>query len=567
MTWRRLESSSTGDDFEPALRAPIADPLWFLTRQWQVGELRGEDTGRPVAFEISTARVAVTSIQAGPPDDPRGEPQRLVPGVPVEPLVEAEPLEDTPGRTGLSARLGLQLNRMLAEAGLGPAAIRRVRDAYPIAPAAGDTPAQATLAARAPDGLAIYDDVLSGATTGLSRRAVRVVRRWAREFVAPVVRDVGSVAGHAWQATRQAYSFHLRTGTDDGRTDTALVAAEYAGGRADWFAYDVTDPPDADAPGSGPAVRRSTDRVLASAIRYGGMPADRWWQIEDEEVHLGQLDAGPTDLPRSLVGGFAATFGTDWFMVPIGGDVGDLVSITELRVLDSFGEVATIEPTAVLDHDRDGDDRPWRFMELTGDDGPAAGRAPLLFLAPTMATGSAGRPLEAVYLTRDEQSNLGWAIETVVEGRWGNRIDRKAAARAADGRSATPSGGESDDDTWTFTVDASVPEHWLPLIPVRIDGTLEPRLQRGRAPARPDVDDAAAYGAAQGRLLEPDRRLLLHDDEVIRAGVEITRRARMTRAQNGAVLSWVGRRKRLGNVPRDGKYLTDQLDDGGIATR
>ena len=45
----RLEPRPRANDLQRSLAAEIRDPLWFLTRQWQVGEFSGEDTGS-VAF-------------------------------------------------------------------------------------------------------------------------------------------------------------------------------------------------------------------------------------------------------------------------------------------------------------------------------------------------------------------------------------------------------------------------------------------------------------------------------------------------------------------------------------
>ncbi|MFJ7589002.1 hypothetical protein ACIQZO_16780 [Streptomyces sp. NPDC097617] len=46
--WNRLEGRPRTTDFDRALRVEVRDPLWMLTRQWQLGEFRGEDCGSPV---------------------------------------------------------------------------------------------------------------------------------------------------------------------------------------------------------------------------------------------------------------------------------------------------------------------------------------------------------------------------------------------------------------------------------------------------------------------------------------------------------------------------------------
>ena len=50
--WNRLEGRPRVTDFERSLRAEVRDPLWFLTRQWQFGEFRGEDAASPIDVAV-----------------------------------------------------------------------------------------------------------------------------------------------------------------------------------------------------------------------------------------------------------------------------------------------------------------------------------------------------------------------------------------------------------------------------------------------------------------------------------------------------------------------------------
>ena len=45
---------STG--VEDGLSARLADPLWMLARQWQLGEFRGDDAGSAVSVTFAGAR-------------------------------------------------------------------------------------------------------------------------------------------------------------------------------------------------------------------------------------------------------------------------------------------------------------------------------------------------------------------------------------------------------------------------------------------------------------------------------------------------------------------------------
>ena len=50
--------------------------------------------------------------------------------------------------------------------------------------------------------------------------------------------------------------------------------------------------------------------VLPTAVRFNGMPAARWWELEDAQVDLGAVDAAPSDLARLALLEFALVFGT-----------------------------------------------------------------------------------------------------------------------------------------------------------------------------------------------------------------------------------------------------------------
>ena len=70
-------------DTEEGLRARVADPVWFLTRQWQLGEHQGDDAASPVAVTAAPRHVPVRYDVARPDLDPTV--------VPAEAVLEAEP--------------------------------------------------------------------------------------------------------------------------------------------------------------------------------------------------------------------------------------------------------------------------------------------------------------------------------------------------------------------------------------------------------------------------------------------------------------------------------------------
>ena len=61
-TWSRLEPLDQSADLTTSLAAPIADPLWLLHRQWQLGELEGNDAGTPIAVTVTRSRAATRCL-------------------------------------------------------------------------------------------------------------------------------------------------------------------------------------------------------------------------------------------------------------------------------------------------------------------------------------------------------------------------------------------------------------------------------------------------------------------------------------------------------------------------
>jgi len=51
--WSRLEGRPRRVNFDRVLRAEVHDALWMLTRQWQFGEFKGEDTGSAIFAKTS----------------------------------------------------------------------------------------------------------------------------------------------------------------------------------------------------------------------------------------------------------------------------------------------------------------------------------------------------------------------------------------------------------------------------------------------------------------------------------------------------------------------------------
>jgi hypothetical protein len=82
-------------------------------------------------------------------------------------------------------------------------------------------------------------------------------------------------------------------------------------------------------------------------------------------------------------------------------------------------------------------------------------------------------------------------------------------------------------------------------------------LQRGRVALS---GEPGASRGALGRILIPDRRLLIHEDEIPNAGIRVVRRYQSARDPGGKLHTWVGRRKGPGRGEGHSGLEFDVLD-------
>jgi hypothetical protein len=556
-SWTRLEPRTQRNDLEDALAAHLYDPLWQLARQWQIGELTAEDAGSPVEVRVRIEHAPLTRYRAGTDATEAAVPFDAA-RTPLEALVEREPALAAPGAVAnarLASIAGLHFLRLLAQHGVGMyrnAYVARYALAARADAARLDAAARrflAVMGGRVPDGARLHADLAAalGAPTpalpaepaiaDADREAViAAARAWLTWYATHASEPDG--ARPAWQSDRMEYTFAMAAPAAGG--ETTLVAPEYSEGRLDWQAFDHAAGTSLGASADGARVRTVTRTLIPTPVSYRGMPAARWWEFEEAEVNFGRIDAGPTDLLRLLLLGFALDFGNDWFVAPVELTTGSVNRVRSVVVTNSFGERTLIRPAAQFDAPR----RDWRLFSPEPVDATVNGSdaaAETLFLAPALAGTLNGEAIEDVLLLRDELANLAWAVERVVESATGARLDRLEAYRATRFTPPPARSGEGD-DTLHYHLATTVPDYWVPLVPVRIDPARpDVRLRRGRVLL--DRNGQPTTPSALGRVLEPGAPLSLFEEEVPRAGARVTRAWQYARWTDGTTHLWIARRK------------------------
>lgn len=573
-TWTRLEPLLRNEELTDTLEARVHDPLWLLGRQWQLGEFRGEDAGSPVsaAFDVTTDRVTGYALGDATGQSPAAAGGYGDDSPPLEALVERERVrpDGSDGRNlRLAAEAGDYFLRLLASHGLsratgdGDVAYAAADfadvaldgfdadDLLLDAPDADLDPESRRYAmvvdGRSLDGDALYD-VLSTALAddatlptpdGMAvdsaayddyETAAEAYCDWYADLY-----DEPDAAGSAWDAERMEYEFAVAAGPDDDQS--VLGAEEYDGGHLDWYSFTGRDG-DLAAASADAGTRETTGRSLVpTPVQWPGMPAPRWWELEDANVDLNDVDAAPEDLSRLLLLEFALVYGNDWFELPVDAPVGSLVSVDGLTITDTFGRQTEVKPTTEEVPASD-DSRRWRLYDVELADGDAA-----LFLPPTLGDSLESDPVEDVLFVRDEGANVAWAIEYAVEGPLGLPLDRhERAQEEADGEEPVTVPAGSDAEV-SYRLATDVPEYWIPLLPEDAGDGESMRLRLGDLVAIGGED----AGEHEGRLLDALDGHAVPEEEIPRAGTRVERAYQLARWIDGGTHLWSGRTRRTGS--------------------
>jgi hypothetical protein len=584
----RYESIPRDDDVDDGLAARVWDPLWLLCRQWQFGEFRGQDAGSITAIETDVETSRLDSWQAGPdaawqPYDPMAEP--------LERLAEQEPT-DPAADPQLRTHAGVRLIRLLAAASLPPGPwLHRYAftDTDPDSdPGRAPRPLAALIRARVPDGAraaaglrlltgpdAQADTEAAALQLSAQQRghATALAKDWLAWWDAhtppgpPAAADPGDSRPATWHDDRLEYTFAVRASSAPG---TELCAAEFPGGRLDWWSLDAAATPRDNAatprdnpaePSAGAAAPdRLTLRGIPTPAQFGGMPAARFWEMEDAVIDVGSIDAAPHDLGRLLMVSFATVYSNDWYVVPVRLPIGTLSRVDRFTVTDVFGGTEDIDAAGPgSSTDSNAASSAFQLFRLTDTREPG-GASPWFLLAPALCDTLGGPALESVLIARDEMANLAWAIEQRIQDAAGSPLDRyDTMIRPA---AAPP------ETIPAYRVDTHVPDHWYPLIAQQLPDleSVALRLVPLARRADPNPGDGPPGEVSQvlplGQILAAARSttpFLLHEEEAPRSGVAVTRSATRTRWHDGSVHTWTARRRASGTGESASGLRFDQV--------
>ncbi|MDX1942835.1 MAG: hypothetical protein SFU99_19885 [Saprospiraceae bacterium] len=555
--YNRLEISTRVSEFEDSLRAEVRDPLWMLCRQWQFGEFQGEDAGTAYQAKILGTHFTPQHVELF------GD-KRINYKIdkPLETLVEREILAPD---LYLRAQMGRHLIKLMKQHDLN-VHIKLIRTKYPLNenPETDDKEGSilsVSLNGRLPDGFLAYQEMLDDRFLNWVNNTPQISSATQKENFKDVqdaflrwfgyLYEQPGIDESAWRAEHLEYNFALEL-THDGALQDKLIADQYASGRLEWYAFDRTS--DKLKPNGGSDQNAFTDILqvfLPTALEFVGMPNPRYWQMEENQIDFGKLDASPTGLLGVLLAEYGLTYSNDWFLLPYEMDINTLCEVKGILIEDVFGFNLLVKPAI---NDPELDFHEFAVFHHTERNKNTIGKS-LFYLTPSVGQLQEGDPLEKVNFMRDEMSNMVWAIENRIPSAagFGRDVKRKTPRLPQDFEPA------DEESKIRYVLGSTVPENWIPFIPVHkkpnnlVDPPSEIRLQRARLPQAPPPKSKL--------LSEIQPVFFVEEEEVPRAGVIIKRSFQRTRWLNGKTYLWVGRRKMAGRGEGWSGLMFDQILD------
>lgn len=595
--WNRLEGRPRTHEFDRALKAEIRDPLWMLTRQWQMGEFKGDDAGSPIKAKVHVETTQITKYRPGV-----GAVQEFPDVLPLEAQVEQRPVPMAAGEQKLSYDLRVLIGRrwFRLAAGVEPGLSAKFIAAYPIAMPDPDAAAEvavtgnraawshlAALSGRVMDGYALYtrlkENPANHSHDGIaldnagSAAALEALEEGFTAWFERLILQPDAQTPTAWQPPHLEYQFEVSA--PRGLAEQHLVADEYFHGHLDWYNLDISPernglPPIDPAPPPVDVEAAHTRSFIPVPISFDGMPHTRWWAFEDGLTNFGDITPDTTEVNKLLLMEFALVFANDWFLMPFTVPAGTIAKVRGVTVTNTFGERTWIEPSG------SGNDQDWQrwtmySLSTKGDRDVPADLS--LVVVPSVPKIQESEPVEGVHLVRDEVANLVWGIETVVSSPTGAPMSGRRAA--LDSRQALtriakdqfPPGPEEDilENTAAirYQLMTKVPENWIPFIPVHIDNDRrEVQLRRAAMPRIiEDTDYPVEKIRPRTQILRPgldpapNTTYDLYEEEVSRVATYVSQSFQRTRWYDGQVVTWLGVHKTIGRGERSSGLGFDKI--------
>jgi|GEM_PF-6618838 len=535
-SFQRLEPGSRNNDPSMGIKASIYDPLWMLTRQWQLGEFEGEDSGSPVYVDLKNEQGEISHVLND------GNISNYDARIPLEVFVERTGLEvatsnvqgDTEFRLDLNMqlKLGLQfqkeLNVLLKEV-LESDELRhykrflandpkftfelndkqssfeldsaikflsmvtgRVINIYRATSSLDDNALLDAKTKEYFDTNPSTDPSLPEVVTKAVRLALSNLKSWwygNRDQINPEASEEPFFEKPAnnfstWNSNKLEYDFKVQIApkgsSANAQEKLILDASGYKEDHLDWYSFTVSEESSAD-------FELSTEiapSAFATRLKFAGMPEKRWWNFEDAFIDFGSINPKKNNIASLLLMEFALVHSPDWFIIPCRMQIGSINRISKLKVTDCFGEETEIESAGNTDaelgiKELDASWDSWSMFTLSKKfiNKEQEHSSPYFFLPPAIDSVLTGDVIEEVKMLRDETANLVWGVEKKYRTYFGEPISGYDHSVALNSREVIPELNVTqgdDDKPLKYNLMTRVPRNWIPFIPVHADNQTSP---------------------------------------------------------------------------------------------
>ena len=499
----------------------------MLTRQWQLGEFQGEDSGSPIYVKVDDRHDKISRVvQNGGKEFDYDE------NIPLEVFVERTRLEVATGGGGVDGdkelqldlqmqiRLGLQFQRemetLLKDILVDPADLRRFKRFLAQDPdlrfelndkineyeveitkkfislvkgrviniyrATNNLDTPSILINKANQFFANNPHPLQGQVEKAVQLAFGNLQNWWFGNRTPTIHreesffEIPPENFSLWNPRRLEYDFKLQISPKDTSEKLILDASGYKEDHLEWYSFTVS--------GSTNHLEltpftQSEPYPIATSLRFAGMPEKRWWNFENRYVDFGSINPKKNNIASILLMEFALVYSPDWFIIPHPMEVGTISKIEKLTVVDCFGVDTVIKPAGRTDSELEviKTDSTWdswgmfTLSEKYWDRAEQQHYTPYFFLPPTVDNVLTGTSLEEVKMLRDETANLVWAVEKMYRKLYGEPIsgyDHSVLIQRST-RERLSEGDHTDEESQKplkYTLMTSIPRNWIPFIPV-----------------------------------------------------------------------------------------------------
>ncbi len=416
-SYYKLEPRPRSDDITQGVQAIWRDPLWALTRQWQVGEFKGDDAASPIKTYLTMKSTKITRLKL---NDENLTSRFIDPNIPLESEVERQKIifSDKNPMWRTRVQLGQFFERELRRK-LHGTAQDIIDDVFLILRKnIGILPSQVEyngMDSRSRDFLLIIvgphinvdlekPRIIDGklllnlnqteiidylknpegtdysGNNALVSSIMESINYIKTKFQLFIYQPEGTES--AWKSQRLEYDFSISAKSDETH-QVVLAAREYNGQSLDWYDFSKHYEPSNLSPDI--EIKDETGNLIQSVeeenlpittgvlesiptnISFHGSPNHRWWEFEDAKIDFGSLQLDQIDLGKLLVMNFALVFGNDWFIIPHDMDYGSLNEILTLEVIDVFGQKQEIKHPRDLDKiffDENSVDSQWNVWDV-----------------------------------------------------------------------------------------------------------------------------------------------------------------------------------------------------------